>query len=712
MVNSEYSLMVITLIAAIFISILFHIFTYPAEASFSEAYFGDNLPNTFDLNQSYNFSFSIANHEDRPKTYSYESKLELYNLYEVTEGVYKCSAKNRKKVIMEWIENGTELYTQSDDYGRIDWPYYSIQYQYTNLLEGGTFTTIFHDENEIYSFTIYEGTQEIEFNHSVRKKVELKPSNEILINATDGLRYYLNGEMIFNEKIDLPTTGKVDFSSTTLPSIRNLVVYKDSPVEVTQSKYIREYDIDTAIIQKKLEETRQDIELMSHEINITQEDTALTQFFSSSQDKFTINKTNINELLSSINTTSQFQSRSYLQNSSAEELSWKNYTINMDFQTFTRAYTFIIGADDFMILFHDADIFFIDDYTIQRIKSPVKVGANQLQLNSENNNLVVSVNDFPIFNAVKPLGFKNVSLYTKNTIMALSNIVLTKKGCNSQSCRRVYRIESEMPITQRRDIEATAEPIPALEVLYGVPMLGVAELFKEYTLLNSSASLLNYDIGIDPSLINEDISSEEYVFNGKNAIVANQGNYSFSFNFNVLEGIGLLEASFHNNDGKKIATIILSQPDNRLFLFTNVGSVSKKTAEIDMDPTKSHRLDIVYESGNAAYYFDGRKLIGNIAIDMSNGFFSISNFNTHSEIRDITLFDRNTRSRIPFSINADPCRLRKIKEIVLDKNYLYLDKGEKATIANNFTIDSNFDYGMVSVSMPDKEIHFWVTRND
>ena len=244
---------------------------------------------------------------------------------------------------------------------------------------------------------------------------------------------------------------------------------------------------------------------MSHEINITQEDTALTQFFSSSQDKFTINKTNINELLSSINTTSQFQSRSYLQNSSAEELSWKNYTINMDFQTFTRAYTFIIGADDFMILFHDADIFFIDDYTIQRIKSPVKVGANQLQLNSENNNLVVSVNDFPIFNAVKPLGFKNVSLYTKNTIMALSNIVLTKKGCNSQSCRRVYRIESEMPITQRRDIEATAEPIPALEVLYGVPMLGVAELFKEYTLLNSSASLLNYDIGIDPSLINEDI---------------------------------------------------------------------------------------------------------------------------------------------------------------------------------------------------------------
>ena len=716
MVEVEYRLLIIILMIAIAISIIFHIFTYTAEAGFSELYFEDNLPNLVNQNQTYNFSFAITNHEDRPTTYGYESKLELFNLYDVTEGIYGCAAKYRKKVIMEWLENDSELYTQSEDYGNIDWPYYSIQYSYSNLLEGGTFTTIFHNNNTQYSFTIDEDASEVEFttNESIRKKVMLKPSNKILINVTGRIKYYINDELIFNKKIDMPANGKFDFKATTLPSLGNLVVYKDSPIEVTQAKYIREYDIDSSIILKRAEELRKDIDLLRIPINISTENSTLSLFLNSPQDNFSINNPNFNALsiLSSINTISTFQSQSYIQNSSEEELSWKNYTLDINFQIFTEPHTFIVSIDDFMILFHNSDIFLIDNSTIQRKTSPVKVGANQLQLNSRDNNIVVSVNDFPLFNVIKPLEFKNISLYAKNTIMAFGNILLIKKGCNSISCRRIYRIESERHITQTREIGATTDPIPVSVELSAIPLLGIADIFKEYNLLNTSSLLLEYDIEIDPSLINGDIPSEEYVFNGKNAIVTNQGNYSFSFTFNILEGIGLLETSFHDDDGKKIATIILSQPENKTFLFTNLDTILKRTADIDMDPQKRHRLDIVHEAGNSNFYFDGRNIFNNIAIDMSNGFFSISNFNTHIGIMDITLFDRTTRERVPFSINTDPCRLRKIDEILLDKNSLYLDAGEKTTIPNTFTIDGDFDYGLVSAYMPDKEIHFWVTKND
>lgn len=715
MAEVEYKLFVYILIIAIVVSIIFHIFTYQKDEGFSEIYFEGDVPNYVSLNESYEFTFSIVNHEDKATTFAYEPKIELFNLHDTTEGIYRCVAKNRKKVFMEWFGNET-LYTESDDYGNITWPYYTIQYTYTNLLEGGTFTTIFHNEEELYSFTIYEDSSEVEFkkDKSKWKKVNLTANNKILINATDGLQYYLNDELVFNESIDMPTNGKIDFRATTLPSVHNLVIYRDSPIEVTKSKYIRDYEIDASVIMKKLQEMRKDVDVLRHEINITQENNNLTKYFDNPQANVTVNNLTEELILSSVNASNLYGSESYLQNGSVEGLSWKNYTLNWDFQIYTQRYTSLFNIDDFMVLFHNDHVFFIDGTKIEVVESPVEIGPNQLRFQATDNNIVISVNELPIYEIEKELEFNNVSIIVKKSIMALGNILVTKKSCVGPSCRRVYRVYSFRRVMQRRNLKATADPQIISAGLKINPLLGVAAIFAGYSPLNDTLSslFLDYDIELDRSLINEDIESEEYIFAGENAKVINQDNYSFSFSFDVLEGLGLLETSFHTNDGKKIATLILNQPENQSYLYTNLDTITRRTAEVGLSQDRRHRVDVLHEDGKSTFYLDGRKMFSDVEIDMSNGFFSISTLNTHYTIMGIALFDRSTRGRVPFSIAADPCRLRKIKEVSLEKKYLYLDIGEKAKISRKFMIKKDFDFGKVSVVMPDKEIHFWVINDD
>jgi len=696
MAEIEFKLFVYILVSAIVISILFHIFTYQKDEGFSELYFNGNLPNYIDTNKTYDFSFTVANHEESAETFSYEAKVELYNLYDVTEGIYKCSAKNRKKVEMKWLGNET-LYTESDDYGRIEWPHYSIQYSYTNLMEGGTFTTVFHNESPLYYFTIHEDSSEIEFN-GIRRKANLSASNNILINTTNGLKYYINDQLIFNESIDMPTNGWVDFNSTIIPSVTNLVVYQDSPIQVVSGKYIRDYSIDSSVIMKKLEESNQKISILRHEINI-----------SDNPDYYNDSELSI---LAGLNVSGIFESRAYIQNTTVEALPWANYTLRMDFQPYTQSHNLLVVIDDIKILFSNSDVYLYSGSNISKAKSPVVMGANQLLLNSNDDNIEISVNNQPLFTIKKQIRFENISLYTKKTLMAIGNILVTEKGCNKQSCRRVYSVESERSITQRRDLKATSNPEEISAGLGVNPLLGIAAILSGYTPQNESAPSLDYDIELNPSVINENIPSEDYVFDGPNAAVNNKGNYSFSYTFSMLEGAGLLETSFHDTSGKKVATLILNQPENSSFLYTNTDQISRSTATLDMDIASRHRIDFVYESGKLDIYINGKKIHGNIQADLSNGFFSISTLNTHFLISDITFFDRSTRERVPFSTNEDPCRLRKIEDISLGKEYLYLNNGENASIAKNFTIKNNFDFGKVSVNMTDKEIHFWVIRND
>lgn len=797
--NKDFAFFVTILVAAIAISILFHIFfSQNIDVGLSELYFPDpdNLPNDVLLGNNYNFSFMARNLEGRPDTYNYNAQLQLFNLYDVTEGIYRCIVEQRKKVFLTWVyanesnaslilENeitgydiyddlslvsrritifeNPPIYSKSDDYGRIDLPYYTVDYSIENIFETGSFTTIFHDSDRIkYYFTIYSDTDEVKFVYfegnttkSEIKKVEnLKPNNRILINATDSLRYYIDNKLIFDKKIPDITNGKFDFRiDNGIIMLNRLVIYKDSPLEVTKSGYVRQYDIDNSLIIPKIEEYRKSYEeyipMVSYIANFTkecenEECDKFKSFLNNPQDAYSIefeegiNETDIISLID-VKDTIVTTDNLILPNTTINKLFWENFTLRMDFQLFVKQHTFLLNFDGrFMVLFHNANIYFInkefDRIRVYRRRSTVELGVNEIAFESKGYNTIVYINNLPIFNIQKELNMERVTIHTKNTFVIFSDIFISNKddSCKETEavCKRIFNVPSQRQISQRREVIAIANPLRLSVAIGAAPIIGAAELLKQddfkQLLKNESqnaslldiSELIDYGIDIEPLTANSNIPSEKYIFDGANARLANLSNYTFSFDFYLLEGAGLIETSFYNNDGTKSLTFIANEPKEEIYILThNKGSLIKDTISFNISIKEQYRFSLEFESGKVKYMVNRRNVFESDGIDLSNGFFSITTYNTYADLIDITFYDRNTKMRIPFVINKDPCSLKKIYEINLENGHLYLDNKENKTIFKSFSINKDFDYGLVSVTLHqenrnESEIHFWVVKND
>lgn len=784
--DKDYSFFVTILLIAIAVSLAFHIFfKQNVEASFSEIYFPDpdNLPNEVALNQKYNFSFQIKNDEGKPSTYDYNTTLELFNLYDVTEGIYKCVAQQRKKVLLKWAYSNetnyslpesspitgyavyspasqspdTFIFSISDDYGKIDWNAYSIEYSYENLLGGGTFTTFFYGSDVKYSFKIIEDTSEVEFGYKSgnstkyeKKKIDLnKQNHEVLINVSSNkLRYYFDKISLFNKSLEDTTDGKIGFRmDDSYIIIGKMITYKDTPIQVTSSKYIREYDIDNSLIIQKIEKytrlSEDRLYLYRNFINYTLECknpgcAEMKSFFNDTrthlETSYTFNETELASLLDTGRATS-LPSYSLVQNKSAPGLFWTNYTLKMNFQTFIKPHAFLVSFDhEFAIVFQNQYIYFLlkneNGTSTYRRKSFVEIGVNELVLESKGNSILVYVNQIPIFNIDKELKFNDISIYTKNTFIVFDDIILTNKECRfgaiSKNCKRLYNLESERRISSADQLKIVTEPIKFSAGMALAPFLGVSNIFdvqaKNATLNNTKQQSINqlieYEIEINQSLVNENIPSERYVFDGRNARLVNQTNYSFAFNFHLLDGVRLIETSFYDNTKTEISKFVVYQPSNEVYLFTNhKGAVVKNFANFNVSRYEGHKFEMSYEPGNTRFYIDSQKIFEIEGLDMSTGYFSISTYNTYADINEIRIYDLSLKRFIPYTINEDPCKLRKIDEMPLGKDSIFLDNGENTTIYKNFSISRDFDYGMVSAVLKqenrnDSEVHFWMVRSD
>lgn len=768
--NKDYIFFVIVLIAAIAISLVFHVFFTPKEdARFSEIYFPfpDDLPNYVDKGSAYNFSFVVRNLEGKPSTYNYNAKLELFNLYDVTEGLYKCAAQQRKKAQFEWVEgnesNKSIFYSKTDDYGYIDWPFYNLEYSYKNVLSQGSFTTKFYNNESFkYSFTVDDGASEIELSYkennkikSLKKKVQLKSDNNVRINATNGLKYYLNDNLVFDELLFNLSGGMFGFRADgSYVLMRQLVAYKESPIEVTQSRNIINFEVNNNLVFQKLDKLRQESEdaayLIRKPVNFSSQCSIgncdeLREFLNDHQNKNSIKLNSAIKddafILSLINfSDTLFPDNSILQNSTVEALYWPSYTFRMEFQIFTQPHTFMLSiGNDLLILFHDSSIYIINNGlrnpTIDRIQNKAEVGINEFSINSKDNEITLNLNRFPIYTMKKELSFGKVSIYTKNTFVIFSDIIISNANieCSSKyisrNCNRYYRIPAERQFTSNRQITSVAQTASIPIALSVSPFLSGTDIGALSNLENQSLNIttdaaqilkksIENEIEIDPELINANIPSEKYIFNGRNGILANKNNYSFSFDFFILEGAGLIEVSFYDNKGMELTKLVFYQPKSKAYLFRNFqGSVIKDTFYANLSKESSHKFVLVYRDGESSYIIDNGNPFESSGINMSNGYFSISTYNTYADFTNIGLFDESTRRRIPFSINADPCSLRKIDEMQIGKGSLYMDNNESVSIARDFAIKKDFDYGKLTVNlfkenMNASEVHFWVVSND
>lgn len=787
----DYKFFVTILVIAIIVSLIFHIFfRQNTQASFSEIYYPepDKLPNEVSIGNKYSFAFSVRNLENKPFTYDYNTKMELFNLYDVTEGLYNCVASQRKKVSLFWKEgnsseknklllennnfnNSSFFYTDSDDYGTIDWDNYNIQYAYDNLLESGSFTTAFYGDKEIkYTFTISSDSSEAEFSYLNGSSVKtekakiafLRPSNKVLINVSDTVKYHINDQLLFNtsvNNIDELRKGKVGFrSDDSYVSIGKLVVFKNSPVEVIRTPYIKNYDIDSSPIFDKVRKIRSESEdrafLISNQTNesaqcVDDDCLALKSFLNDPQDNYEFSSKytfrDESDLLDLFDAgTSFIPSTSLRQNDTTQELQWPNYTLRMNFQTFVRPHTFLISFDhELFVLFHNSHIFYLtrdDNNTLKLYRRPsrVDIGVNELSIDATNNNNIFYINRIPSINIKKPINFNDVTIATKKTFMVFGNIDVLNKNSNcrvssiSKDCRRIYEVISERQISGGGEqFRAIADPIEISAGLAAAPFLGVAKLLspdeesKDAEVNNSQvqlpqkfSDLLDYDIYIDPSAINENIPSERYRFNGRNALIRNQNNYSFGYNFYILEGAGLMDTSFTDSEGGRAISFLMNKPKNEAYLLRYAkGGIIKYTAVVNLTENGQHNLDISFESNKTIYSLDRKTIFEFNDTDLSNGYFTISTYNTYTQLLDIRVYDRNFKRYIQYYINSDPCELKKINEEEFDNGNIFLGLNETKTVNQNFSITKNFDYGLVTTALiPESgnssEIHFWVVRNE
>ena len=231
------------------------------------------------------------------------------------------------------------------------------------------------------------------------------------------------------------------------------------------------------------------------------------------------------------------------------------------------------------------------------------------------------------------------------------------------------------------------------------------------------ADLLDYEIDIDASLINENIPSEKFVFAGPTAQVSNFENYSFSYSFYLLEGLGLLDTSFFQDD-RLLLSVIISKQAKEAYLFRNLyGTLTKDTASLNLTWNDRNNFDFVKEMNETTIYINRIPLFAFSEPNVSKGYFGISSYNTYVELTGINLFNKERQRRIQFNIDKDPCSLKKVGEVQMTKDSLYLGGGEAQSYHSTFRPEGDFDYGKATFTTTNEqgnqtEIHFWVIRHD
>lgn len=785
--KDDYKFFVIVLSAAIVISLIFHFFLTPNEdVGFSEIFFPepDSLPNKIFPGEEYSFAFTVHNLEGIPETYTTTSKVELYNLYDVTEGIYKCVSNQRKKLYLK-MEAGNEstqdFYTTNltsgkkglhyltftGQEGKITWPHYTVEYRFTRAFdEGGeSFTTVFHDEGDIkYAITYLEPSHEVILTYkegNITKQERKRPrkireANDITIQVNGTLTYKFNRETLFSVEGIVAEPGVIDFRMDELYGyVSNYRSYQDSPIEVTRFDLVKTFDVSNKVVGEEVKKIKQKaleaITLERATLNVTvpcKEEwcVSLQEYVNDPgnvyRHEIPLKKNSEERILSIIDTGTEevFPTQAFVPNETLPSLEWDDYQLELKIQTFTLKSTILVVFDEnFKVLFFNENVFVIsldgEFMRVTRQENPLQIGVNVLKVESNGGNLRVLVNKIAIYEGTEDIAFQNTALYTKNTFANFGKFEMINKDdeCgradNTQECKRTFKIGSSrlQPVrSSQAPVKVTSSPL--LPVVGVAPFVGVNDIlgFEDTQDVNetflaqqlTARELLEYDIPLDLSSIDEDIPSSQFVFNGENALIRESENYLFRFNFHILAGLGLVEVAFYSLEGNKTFSMLLHQQEGKIYTLHYLdGLVDLKETAANLQGKNEKSFRAEYKE-NVVISLGRDQLFNLTGVDLSSGYFTLSTFHTHLQNRGLSIEDRWNNKRINLRAETDPCKLRLVDELVLGEDTLFLDHDEYLSETYTFNLSGEFDYGLVSVELEEtvdkdeSEIHFWVINNE
>lgn len=257
-------------------AVLLLVVTDRTPETFSSISFDDpqGLPNKVKTGQNYSFEYTIKNFEQNETEYDVQTNLELYRLYDTTEGIYSCLSPYRRKVYVGW-NNETQpthltipdnnaiipdLVILPDTANKVEWDTYYLEFSLGRAYGKGEFVIYFEADNKTkYKYSLNELTKQIYFENTPIGTLNLSKQNDIIKISYDGekVSFEYNGEKIHSEEVFDGSNGQFGFESRDMfVSVSRMSIHKNKEVEIPDKDNIWEYAIYDELFYNKLSESR------------------------------------------------------------------------------------------------------------------------------------------------------------------------------------------------------------------------------------------------------------------------------------------------------------------------------------------------------------------------------------------------------------------------------------------------------------------------
>ncbi|MBN1502122.1 hypothetical protein JW930_01140 [Candidatus Woesearchaeota archaeon] len=773
--NVFYKALIISLVLGVFISIGFLYLTKPEASYFSELYYLDqeNLPNQIELDRNYNFAYEINSRENKTETYEYETVVELFRIYDISEGNYDCFSEFREKLYYQWLPANESNYSiigvmQKDDlyndfYTVQDTDYnnreikeeeYSLYLEYESGYGMGQFNIVFgNGTSRKFALILSESDNTTYFifwnstiNTTVTKVVNLTGDDkhivEIRINQgrfsvfVDSNLVLSQDSLYFSDRIPDYTGGRFTLESrNSYYSIRRMQLYPGGKAidVLLQGNKLLDY-------QRKISEMRSDyIDIVSKGISEKHGyNTSLKYFLNiSSPSEISVTGHEFGEL----NITSQvsehdegvypliyqwadieYELSSYPTNvfetTENSPINFTNFTLSFDFQT-------SYGEQQLMLYFYDQDnntkySFLVNQqkhalFFLEYTPDAIKVTYKKHQLNTLPHTVLMNFTEsnLDIIIDKKPV------LHLDNITSIFSDISFEAK--NTYIYIDDIRIVNRDPNCDSKTFLGKCLKSYRTDTRRGVSVYQEVDVgFKETLIRNISADeQLVLDLPLPPLAKTDESVMQEYnpyikdtsfMFNGPSARLQAMSNYTFSMNYLTLEGLGVVSVGFKDINDSDAFKLVLSDKTDEALLITKTVN---RTIQSNLTEGEWNIIQINYNNGITKLIQDyNTELFVTNKLNLSNGYFFITTQNTYANFRGVQLRDNSLNLIRRYNLEENPCEMRLIFEKILDKREIVLYPNEKYTAHNNFTINTSFDFGKITTNLLNKNqsIHFWLKR--
>lgn len=648
-----YNAIVIALVIGIIVVIATLLFQKPQPESFTELYFNDHksLPAFVEEDGRYNFSFSIANHENKDVDYTYTVKKTLYRWDYTCESPKPYFDTVEDTPYSTLIDHSfsipTRVASSTDPSLLIRHENYQVNFRYRVLSGAGQLVIRMMglDGESLYSFVISEMNQEAYFISPLKERytqpisIQRGGLHTVLINASnESLQLIIDGNVIFDQNsVEKYTVGFPEVEMTqTYAQLLNFQIIRN---RMRQNVYFRYAD------QEHI-----GVDLLSRQ-SLLGEDFLMD--------------------LSKVTGQEQKLSMQYY---AEEPVNLTRYSLEFRFR--------IVEGDRMSLGLEDGFEFFYFPNANQT--TFVYPSTEMVRLNKSINNSEISHTvRFDVIDSVVKVMLDEELLYEVNDArLPRSATPLIAAYDSHLKMDDLRMISLEDPIYVNYDIPAEVRPKVTYERVPDVSVYDSAQVSKEQE---------EYVKGLFEK---QEINSTDYKIDG--AFVDPQKNNSVLLTFNDPEK-SLYSVRI---DGEQNVAIITYQKDGK-----------QKTSKVDVDLSQSiiHNVELDVKNNTLSVVLDGVEIFTEEIDQTTKGLL----FMDHPKSVNIPRLEVNKKDTNELRIHRNVqvvCNPVEIKEYQENKTS-YIPNEDARVFSSTFGVEDDFDIAKVEVAIDNgQEIHFWVAR--